>query len=99
MLSNHCNKGRNNSKGGRRNGYNRNAGQGSQSGVPIQPYQPYQQQNKGTNFKRPYPNKFQSHTNKQAWKKQANFTSNKIWARGGKGGQGAPGNYKEKAEN
>jgi len=99
MLSNHCNKGRNNSKGGRRNGYNRNAGQGSKSGVPIQPYQPYQQPNKGTNFKRPYPNKFQSHTNKQVWKKQANSTGNKNWARSGKGGQGAPGNYKEKAEN
>ena len=55
------------------------------------------------NFKPSYPNKFQSNSsnsNKQPWKKQANFINHKKWARGGKtNDQGARGKYKGKAEN
>ena len=68
MLSNHSNKGRSNSKGGRENGNKRNTRQGykgHQTGAPIQPYQPYQQPHKEAHFKRPYPNRFQSHTLRQ----------------------------------
>jgi len=70
------------------------------NGPPIQPYKPYQLPRKDTNFKHPYPNKFQLHSNKQPWKKQANFANPKNWASGGKtSDQGACGNYKGKAEN
>ena len=38
-----------------------------------------------------------SNSNKQPWKKQADFINHKKWARGGKtNDQGARGNYKEK---
>jgi len=103
MLSNQSNKGRNNTKGGRGKGNNRKTGQGYQgyqAGPPIQPYTPYQLPSKDTNLKHPYPNKFQSHSNKQPGKKQANFANPENWARGGKtSDQGARGNYKGKAEN
>jgi len=90
-------------KGGRGKGNNRKTGQGYQgyqAGPPIHPYKPYQLPSKDTHFKRPYPNKFQSHSNKQPWKKQANFANPKNWVRGSKtSNQGARGNYDGKAEN
>jgi len=102
MLSNHSNKGRNNMKGCRGKGNNRKTGQryqGYQAGPPIHPYKPYQLHSKETNFKRPYPNKFQLHFNKQPWKKKTNFANLKNWARGSKtSDQGARSNYKGKAE-
>jgi len=71
-----------------------------QAGPPIHPYKSNRLPSKETNFYRPYPNKFQSHSNKQPWRKQANFATLKNWARGSKtSDQGARGNYKGKAEN
>jgi len=93
-------------KGGRGKGYNQKTSQGSQgyeAGSPIHSYKPYKPPIKEANFKRPYPNKFKSNSsnsNKQPWKKQANFANPKNWARGSKtNDQSARGNYKGKTEN
>ena len=54
-------------KGVRRKVKNRKTGQGYQgyqAGPLIQPYKPYQLASKDTICKRPYPNKFQSHSKK-----------------------------------
>jgi len=67
--------------------------------IPDSHYKPYQHPSKDTKFKRPHPSKFQSISNKQPWKKQANFANPKNWARGGKtSDHGARGNYNGKSE-